>query len=67
MTIASGNGAWKSFGVSVLKIDESGFSLGILNMRTGLPAWCNLASQNEKYVYRYQNMLSHGPTKCLPE
>ena len=28
-------------------------------MRPGLPAWHNLASQNEKYAYRYQNMTSH--------
>ena len=28
-------------------------------MRPGLPAWHNLASQNEKYAYRYQNMASH--------
>ena len=33
-------------------------------MRPGLPAWRKLASQNEKYAYRYQNMLSHhGLTK----
>ena len=34
-------------------------------MRLGLPAWRDLASQNEKYAYRYQNMTSHGPTKRL--
>ena len=28
-------------------------------MRPGLPAWRKLASQNEKYAYRYQNMTSH--------
>ena len=28
-------------------------------MRPGLPAWHNMASQNEKYAYRYQNMTSH--------
>ena len=33
-------------------------------MRPGLPAWRKLASQNEKYAYRYQNMTSHqGLTK----
>ena len=33
-------------------------------MRPGLPAWRRLASQNEKYAYRYQNMTSHhGLTK----
>ena len=25
-------------------------------MRPGPPAWHNLASQNEKFAYRYQNM-----------
>ena len=36
-------------------------------MRPGLPAWHNLASQNEKYAYRYQNMTSHhGLTKRVP-
>ena len=33
-------------------------------MHPGLPAWRKLASQNEKYAYRYQNMTSHhGLTK----
>ena len=33
-------------------------------MRPGLPPWRKLASQNEKYAYRYQNMTSyHGLTK----
>ena len=33
-------------------------------MRPGHPAWRKLASQNEKYAYRYQNMTSHhGLTK----
>ena len=33
-------------------------------MRPGLHAWRKLASQNEKYAYRYQNMTSHhGLTK----
>ena len=33
-------------------------------MPPGLPAWRKLASQNEKYAYRYQNMTSlHGLTK----
>ena len=33
-------------------------------MRPALPAWRKLASQNEKYAYRYQNMTSHhGLTK----
>ena len=36
-------------------------------MRPRVPAWRNLASQNEKYAYRYQNMMSHGPTKRLPD
>ena len=36
-------------------------------MRPGLPAWHNLASQNEKYAYRYQNMKSHhGLKKRVP-
>ena len=36
-------------------------------MRPGLPAWHNLASQNEKYAYRYQNMTSHhGLRKRVP-
>ena len=36
-------------------------------MRPGLPAWHNLASQNEKYAYRYQKMTSHhGLTKRVP-
>ena len=36
-------------------------------MRPGLPAWHNLASQNEKYAYRYQSMTSHhGLTKRVP-
>ena len=35
-------------------------------MRPGLPAWHNLASQNEKYAYRFQNLTSHhGLTKCM--
>ena len=37
------------------------------NMCLGLPAQHNLASQNEKYAYRYQNMMSHhGLTKHVP-
>ena len=36
-------------------------------MRPGLPAWHNMASQNEKYAYMYQNMTSHhGLTKRVP-
>ena len=36
-------------------------------MRAGLLAWHNLASQNEKYAYRYLNMTNHhGLTKRVP-
>ena len=41
-------------------LNGPGFSLGILKHASGIPAWHNLASQNEKYAYRYhQNMTSH--------
>ena len=36
-------------------------------MRPGLPAWRNLASHNENYGYRFQNMTSHGRVKRLPD
>ena len=36
-------------------------------MLPGLPAWCHLGSQDEKYVYRHQTIWSYGLTKHLPD